>query len=389
MAARILALLMIAQVGALLLLLTLSTGATFTAPSTNPSNQIGTSTLVAPTALSWSLLSNGASVHLAWIPTTSSWASGHRVYRASSVAGPYSQIAQLAGLATTSYDDAPGSGTFFYVVRGYYGLNGANWESSDSNKATSKNLDHFTFATIASQHSGSAFSATITAQASDNTTVPWSGTVALTVNGGAISPTTSGAFAGGTLVQSVTITGAYKPNEAITATAGTPSRTGTSNAFALDHFRATVVALTNKAGGVAGQPENGDRIVLTFNEAANTASVGTCTGATTSGTDLGFVSGQNNASDSVAANGTRLRIGTIVLGTQGYLQNDEVADNSTCAWSAGNTVLTITLQGLAAANSGTVPGSSTATWTPSATLTSAAAEAIDAVQKPSVTAVLF
>jgi hypothetical protein len=387
MAARILALVMIALVSAVLVMLTLSTGASFTAPSTNPSNQIGTSTLVAPSALSWSLLSNGATVHLAWTPTTSSWASGHRVYRASSVAGPYSQIAQLGGLATISYDDAPGSGTFFYVVRGYYGLNGANWESADSNQATSKNLDHFTFATVAAQHSGAAFSATIAAQASDNTTVPWSGTAALAVNGGTISPTTSAAFAGGTLVQSVTVTGAYKTNETITATAGTPTRTGTSNAFALDHFRATVVALTNKAGGIAGQPENGDKIVLTFNEAANTGSLGTCTGATTSGTDLAFVSGQNNASDSVAANGTRLRIGSIVLGTQGYLQNDSVADSSTCAWSAGKTVLTITLQGIA--NTGTVPTSSTATWTPNATLSSGAGEAIDTAQKPSVTAVLF
>jgi hypothetical protein len=383
-AARNYGVVILALMSAVLLMLTLSTSASFTAPSNNPSNQLGTRTLAAPTALSWSLLSNGASVHLSWTVTSSAWASGHRVYRASSLSGPYAQIAQLS-LATTSYDDAPGSGTFFYVVRGYY----LNWESADSNQVTSKNLDHFAFAAIATQHSGTAFNVTLTAQALDNTTVPWSGTVALTVNAGTIAPTTSTAFANGTLTQSITITGAYRTNEAITATAGTPIRTGTSGVFTLNHFRATAVALTNTAGGVAGQPENGDKIVLTFSEAANTASIGACNGATTSGADLTFIAGQDTTPNSLAATGTLLRIGTIGLGSQGYVQTDHVADASSCAWSAGNTVLTITVQGIDPTNTGAVPTASTATWTPSASLTSSTGEAIDTAQNPTVTAVLF
>jgi hypothetical protein len=334
------------------------------------------------------LLSNGASVHLSWTATSSGWATGHRVYRASSASGPYAQVAQLSGLAAASFDDAPGTGTFFYVVRGYYALSGANWESADSNQATSKTLDHFTFAAIPAQHSGTPFNVVLTAQAADNSTVPWSGSVALTVNGGTIAPATTSAFASGTLTQSATITGPYKTDETITATAGAPSRTGTSGVFALNHFRATAVALTN-TGGSAGEPENGDRIVLTFSEAANTASIGTCNGATTSGTDLTFIAGQNGGPDSVAANGSGLRIGTIALGSPGYLQANDVAYDSICAWSAGNTVLTITIQGLAATSTGAVPTPSTATWTPSAALTSAAGEAIDTAQTASVTGILF
>ena len=60
---------------------------------------------------------------------------------------------------------------------------------------------------------------------------------------------------------------------------------------------------------------------------------------------------------------------------------------STYAWSAANTVLTVTLQGVA--NAGTVAGPSTATGTPGSALASATGEAIDTPQTPSVTAILF
>jgi len=83
-----------------------------------------------------------------------------------------------------------------------------------------------------------------------------------------------------------------------------------------------------------------------------------------------------------------LNIGTIALGNNGYFASGAKASkNNTCAWTAGNTVLTVTI--VAANNTGTVAGSSTATWTPPAAITSAAGEAIDTAQTPSVTAVLF
>ena len=385
MAAKVYALVMIALVSAVLLLLTLTSTATFTAPTANPSNQVGTAGLAAPTGVTATVQSNGGTVRVAWTATSSAWASGHRVFRATSAGGPYTQIQQIAGLATVTYDDVPGVGTFYYVVRGYYNSGGANWDSIDSAQASAKPLDHFTFNAIAAQHSGSAFNVTITAQAQDNSTVSgFTGTVALATNSGTIAPTASGPFAGGVRTESIAITGPYKSNQTVTATGGSPSRTGTSAVFVLDHFRATAVAISNKAGGVAGKPENGDTITLSFNEAANTATLGACNGGTTSGTDL--LTNDANP-DTMTALNTNLAFGTISLGNNGYFTASKNAKNSTCAWSAGNTVLTITLAGVTSA--GTVAGSSTATWTPHVYMTSASGEAIDLTQTPSLAAVLF
>jgi hypothetical protein len=107
---------------------------------------------------------------------------------------------------------------------------------------------------------------------------------------------------------------------------------------------------------------------------------------TLSGADLVF----NDANpDTITANGSVLKIGTIALGANGYMVANNTANNSGCVWSAGDTVLTLYFQGLSTANTGTVSGASTAIYTPNATIMSAAGEAIDAAQAPSVTGVLF
>jgi hypothetical protein len=380
-AARIYAVAILALVSAVMLMLTVSTGATFTAPTVNPSNQIATATLVAPTGVTAPVQSNGGTVRVTWTATSSTWATGHRIYRATSAGGPFTLIQQIAGRTTVTYDDVPGVGTFFYVVRGYYDTNGANWSSVDSAQASAKPLSHFTFNAIATQHSGVAFSVTVIARSQDGSALSdFNGTVTFGVTSGTISPT-SATMTNGSLTQSVTITGSYTTNETVTVTGGTPSRAGASAAFTLNHFHATVVALTNAV--VAGRPENGDAIVLTFSEAANTASFGTCPAGDAASDLL-----TNNANpDTLSAGGTSLTFGSITLGANGYFTASDVAKKSTCAWSSGNTVLTITLAGVKSA--GTVPGSSTATWTPAGSLTSAAGEAIDTAQTPSVTGVLF
>jgi len=125
-AARVYALVILALVSAVFLMLTLTSSATFTAPTVNPSNQLATATLAAPTGVSATVQSNGGMVRVAWTATSSIWANGHRVFRATNAGGPYSQIQQIAGLATVTYDDVPGVGTSYYVVRGYYNANGAN-----------------------------------------------------------------------------------------------------------------------------------------------------------------------------------------------------------------------------------------------------------------------
>lgn len=384
MAARIYALAILALMSAVMLMLTVSTGATFTAPTTNPSNQLATATLAAPAGVSASVQSNGGTVRVAWTATSSTWATGHRVYRATSAGGPYSLIQQIAGRATVTYDDVPGVGTFFYVVRGYYDANGANWASVDSAQATAKPLDHFTVNAIATQHSGSAFNVTVIARAQDGSAVSgFNGTVSFSVSSGTISPT-SATMTNGSLTQSVTITGPYKTNQTITVTGGTPSRAGTSGTFTLNHFRATTIALTN-GGTTAGRLQTADSIVITFSEAANTATLGTCAAGNT-GNDLAA----NDANpDTMTANGAALALGTIALGDSGYLSGADIARNSTCAWTAGNTVLTITLAGVTPGKTGTVAGGSTATYLPNPAITSATGEAIDTAETPSVTGVLF
>jgi hypothetical protein len=384
-AARVYALVILALVSAVFLMLTLTSSATFTAPTTNPSNQLATATLAAPTGVSAAVQSNGGTVRVAWTATSSTWASGHRVFRATNAGGPYTQIQQIVGRSTVTYDDVPGVGAFFYVVRGYYDANGANWASVDSAQASAKPLDHFAFSAIAAQRSGTAFSVTITAQAQDNSTVTgFTGTASLATNAGTIAPTTSGAFVAGVRTESVTISGPYRTNQTITVAGGSPSRTGTSSAFTLNHFRATAIALTN-GGSTAGRLQTGDTITITFSEAANTATLGTC-GVGNSGSDIAA----NDANpDTLTANGAALAFGAIFLGDNGYLTGADVPKNSTCAWTAGNTVLTITLVSVTPGKTATVAGGSTATYLPNATITSATGEAVDTAQTPSVTGVLF
>jgi hypothetical protein len=384
MAARIYALVLLALVSAVFLMLTVTSGAMFTSPTTNPSNQIATATLVAPTGVSATIQSNGGTVRIAWTATSSIWASGHRVYRATSAGGPYSLIQQITGRTTVTYDDIPGVGAFFYVIRGYYNTGGANWESVDSAQASAKPVDHFTFSAIATQHSGSAFNVAVIARALDGSAVSgFNGTVTFSVSSGSIAPA-SAAMTNGSLTQSVTITGPYTATESITVSGGTPARTGTSAAFTLNHFHATAIALTN-GGTTAGRLQNGDTIAITFSEAASTASLGTC-GVGTSGNDIA----SNDANpDTITANGAALAFGTIALGDNGYMTGADTAKNSTCAWTAGNTVLTITLAGVTPGKTATVAGGSTATYLPNAAMTSAAGEAIDTARTPSVTGVLF
>lgn len=101
--------------------------------SDSDSGSVSTATLNAPTSLAATVA--GGAVTLSWTATTSTIASGTRVFRGTASGGPYSQIAQITGLVTSTYVDNPGNGTFYYVVKSYYSGNGANWTSNDSNQA--------------------------------------------------------------------------------------------------------------------------------------------------------------------------------------------------------------------------------------------------------------
>jgi hypothetical protein len=99
--------------------------ATFT-KSVSASGSFSTAALVAPSGLTVS-----APADLSWTASASSWADGTQVLRSTTVGGPYTVVASISGVSTTTFSDAPGSGTYYYAVRTYFG---SNWVSPTSNE---------------------------------------------------------------------------------------------------------------------------------------------------------------------------------------------------------------------------------------------------------------
>ncbi len=102
-------------------------GAFVTNPTSNDANSFTADILAPPTGLTAAC---GTTITLDWTATVDTYATGHRVFRATTPGGPYSQIAQITPRTTVTYDDTPAAGTYYYVVRAYY----LSWESVDSNE---------------------------------------------------------------------------------------------------------------------------------------------------------------------------------------------------------------------------------------------------------------
>jgi predicted ribosomally synthesized peptide with SipW-like signal peptide len=103
--------------------------AAFTSIAQNTGSEFSIDALAAPADLS---ASGNPDVTLSWTASTSSWASGYRVYRGTSSGGPYSEIGTVDGVSTTTFNDTPGAGTFYYVVRAFLG--GTTWTSPATNE---------------------------------------------------------------------------------------------------------------------------------------------------------------------------------------------------------------------------------------------------------------
>ena len=103
--------------------------ASFTALTDNGANSFGSQTLDPPTAL---VATSTTVVSLDWTATVDTFATGHRIYRATSPGGPYVPIADVTPRTTVNYVDDPPPGTYFYIARAYLGT----WESIDSNEDT-------------------------------------------------------------------------------------------------------------------------------------------------------------------------------------------------------------------------------------------------------------
>ncbi|NNE10879.1 MAG: signal peptidase I [Ilumatobacter sp.] len=100
----------------------------FSALTDNSGDVFAADSLAPASAL---VATDGTTVTLDWTITPATYADGHRVYRSSSMGGPYTQIAATSPRTVATYVDSPPGGTYYYVVRAYAG----NWESANSNEA--------------------------------------------------------------------------------------------------------------------------------------------------------------------------------------------------------------------------------------------------------------
>jgi hypothetical protein len=148
----------------------------------------------------------------------------------------------------------------------------------------------------------------------------------------------------------------------VTTTFGTwSSQTGNPTVAVRLGVVAQAIAVAN--GGTAGRLDQGDTIVITFNQAITTASGpiasnNICTN--TGGTVMLGVTGSGTTCSTAAAT----TIGTLTSLTI----NRAARYNATYAWSAGNTVLTVTI-GSRSAGSQDPTISGTAIYTPTTTAT--------------------
>ncbi len=172
-----------------------------------------------------------------------------------------------------------------------------------------------------------------------------SGYAVQTVNNGTSSSCSAAAFAslGATAATSYTDTGRYQPQGTyqcyqVLTTYGTwTSPSGNPTVAVRLGFVAASVQVTN--GGTAGTLDPGDKLVITYNQAVSTASgpTGTskvCTNSASSGNIVMLGDAISGCSASTA-----VAVGALSGGTA----NRTSAYSATWAWSAGNTVLTITI----------------------------------------------
>ena len=89
--------------------------ARFTVAPTS-SGSFGTATLQPPTAVSGT---GGTSASLAWTASTSTGATGYQLLRSATSGSGYTQVKTVTPVSAAATTDAPGNGTWYYVLRTY------------------------------------------------------------------------------------------------------------------------------------------------------------------------------------------------------------------------------------------------------------------------------
>jgi hypothetical protein len=90
---------------------------------------VSTDTLAPPTGLA---ATGPATTSLTWTASTDAYAAGYRVYRSITSGSGFALVSSVTPGTATSTTDAPGAGTYYYVLRSYF----QNWLSVASNQAS-------------------------------------------------------------------------------------------------------------------------------------------------------------------------------------------------------------------------------------------------------------
>jgi hypothetical protein len=90
---------------------------------------LSTDTLAPPTGLA---ASGTVTASLTWTPSSDAYAAGYEVFRSTTSGSGYALVGTVTPGSATSTTNAPGAGTFYYVLRSYF----QNWRSVNSNEAS-------------------------------------------------------------------------------------------------------------------------------------------------------------------------------------------------------------------------------------------------------------
>jgi hypothetical protein len=97
--------------------------------SAAPTGSFTSDTLAPPTSLA---ATGGAAIGLSWAITPDTYATGYGVYRSATSGGTTTLVATVTPRTATTTTDAPGNGTWFYVLRSQF----QSWRSVASNQAS-------------------------------------------------------------------------------------------------------------------------------------------------------------------------------------------------------------------------------------------------------------
>ena len=123
---------------------------------------------------------------------------------------------------------------------------------------------------------------------------------------------------------------------------------------------------TANGGSTTGRPETGDTMTWTFNESIDPTTISSgWDGTTTVLVTVSFANNQAACSSNDRVTVTSVNIGTLCLGGNNFVTAARTFTNSSMTMSGGGTVVTIAL-GTASGATTTQAGTTTMTWTPSA-----------------------